>query len=62
MVVLNVKKIFEEVRLLYNFEFEFKDEQIFVIESILEKKYIVGVFFIGFGKSVCFLLFFLIFD
>lgn len=37
MAALNVKKIFEEVRPLYNFEFELKDEQISVIESILEK-------------------------
>lgn len=37
MAAFNVKKIFEEVRPLYNFEFELKDEQISVIESILEK-------------------------
>lgn len=56
MAAFNVKKIFEEVRPLYNFEFELKDEQISVIESILEKKHTVGVFPTGFGKSVCFLL------
>lgn len=56
MAALNVKKIFEEVRPLYNFEFDLKDEQISVIESILEKKHTVGVFPTGFGKSVCFLL------
>lgn len=41
MAALNVKKIFEEVRPLYNFEFDLKDEQISVIESILEKKHTV---------------------
>lgn len=37
MAAFNVKKIFEKVRPLNNFEFELKDEQISVIESILEK-------------------------
>lgn len=54
MAAFNVKKIFEKVRPLNNFEFELKDEQISVIESILEKKHTVGVFPTGFGKSVCF--------
>lgn len=44
MAAFNVKKIFEEVRPLYNFEFELKDEQISVIESILEKKAYCGCF------------------
>lgn len=44
MAAFNVKKIFEEVRPLYNFEFDLKDEHISVIESILGKKAYSGCF------------------
>ena len=57
MAVFNVKKVFDDkIKPRYNFDFDLKNEQISVIESVLEKNHTVGVFPTGFGKSICFLL------
>ena len=57
MAVFNVKKVFDDkIEPRYNFDFDLKNEQISVIESVLEKNHTVGVFPKGFGKSICFLL------
>ena len=57
MAVFNVKKVFDDkIKPRYNFDFDLKNEQISVIESVLEKNHTVGVFPTGFGKSKCFLL------
>lgn len=56
-VNIDVRKIFtEQIQQHHNFSFELRDEQVSVIKTVLQKKHTVGVFFTGFGKSICFLL------
>lgn len=53
----SIKTIFEKkIKPSFNFEFDLKDQQGCVVNTILEKKHCVGVFPTGFGKSICFLL------
>lgn len=55
----SIKTIFEKkIKPSFNFEFEFdlKDQQSCVVNTILEKKHCVGVFPTGFGKKYMFSL------
>ena len=53
----NVNDVYENrIKCKFHFNFELKDEQVEVVESILRGNHTVGVFPTGFGKSVCYLL------
>ena len=53
----NVNDVYENrIKGKFHFNFELKDEQVEVVESILRGNHTVGVFPTGFGKSVCYLL------
>ncbi|XP_062589152.1 probable ATP-dependent DNA helicase RecQ [Saccostrea cucullata] len=59
----NVTEIFNnEIKEQFHFNFELKDEQVRVVDSIPQHNHTVGVFPTGFGKSICYLLPPLIFD
>lgn len=56
MVKMDIEKIFEEIKIKHNFNFDLKQEQKKIIDLVLNGQSVSGVLPTGYGKSMCYIL------